>query len=195
VRRTLLFLVIVALVAAACGGEPRRAAGPGPQPTSPPGESPEPSPALSGAKCRGRGGGSASNIPDFEAVEVESEGGVERVTFRFRPRDPSATRPPSHFVRFVGELNIDAEGGRADVEGKAFVLVVFSAFGVDLSGEEPVQIYTGPTELRPRLSTIRELQQVGDFEATVSWGIGLSRRACFVLEAEADRLVLEFPAT
>lgn len=193
-RRVSALVIAVALVAVGCGREPRQSAGPGPRPT-PTTEVTDERPTLAGAKCRGRGGGSSSNVPDFEAVEVESEDGVERVTFRFRPRDPSVSRPPSHFVRFVPQLHTDAEGGPADVEGKAFVLVVFSAFGVDFSGEEVVQIYTGPTELKPELSTIRELEQIGDFEATVSWGIGLSHRACFVLEAEADRLVLEFPAS
>ncbi|MGH2724325.1 MAG: AMIN-like domain-containing (lipo)protein [Actinomycetota bacterium] len=194
-RRAAILVVAVGLVAAACGREPAQTGGPGPQPTSSPDAPAEPPPALPEAKCGGRGGGSASNVPDFESVAVESKGGVERVTFRFRPRDPSVTRPPSHFVRFVGGLNTDAEGVPANLEGKAFVLVVFSAFGVDLSGEEPVQIYTGPTELKPGLTTIREVEQLGDFEATISWGIGLSRRACFVVEARADRLVLEFPTT
>jgi hypothetical protein len=137
----------------------------------------------------------AENVPDFIGVGVKRTPKLERITFFFRPRDPAIDQAPSHFVRFVDTLNTDAEGAPADVEGEAFLLVVFSAFGVDLSGEEPVQIYKGPKELTPDLSTVVELEQVGDFEATISWGIGLSRRACYVLEAERDHLTLEFPRT
>jgi hypothetical protein len=119
---------------------------------------------------------------------------VDRVTFRFRPRDPGAAQPPSHYVKFADRLLTDAEGTPTDVEGEAFVLVVFSAFGVELSGEQPVPIYKGPKELRPGFGTVRELQQLGDFEATVTWGIGLSQEACFVIDARPDRLILEFPS-
>jgi hypothetical protein len=199
-RRMLVVLAAMSLATAACGGQP----GPSARPTSPSPTSPSPKPtgtkadeppALQGASCRKRGGGVAENVPDFIGVEIKTTPKMERVTFHFRPRDPGVRQPPSHFVRFVDTVNTDAEGVPADVEGEAFLLVVFSAFGVDLSGEEPVQIYTGPKELRPGLSTVRELEQVGDFEATVSWGIGLSRRACFGVEAEADHLTLEFPRT
>lgn len=187
-------LVVGALLAAACGRSPSPASSP-----APPEPSPKTTPAspasLPGASCKDRGGGVAENIPDFVKVDVESKGGVDRVTFRFRPRDPGVAGPPSHFVKFVDQLSTGEEGARADVEGEAFVLVVFSAFGVDLSGEEPVQIYTGPTELSPGFGTVRELEQLGDFEATVTWGIGLSRKACFVVDARPDRLVLEFPAS
>ncbi len=164
-----------------------------------PAESPPPTgdgeTELVGSSCQARGGGSAKNIPDFVGVDVDSGGGVERVTFRFRPRGP-AKRPPSHFIQFTKELTTGAEKPRpAKIEGEGFLQVVFSAFSVEISGEQPSPIYTGPTELRPGLSTVRELEQLGDFEATITWGIGLSRRACFLVDAGPDRLTLEFPSS
>lgn len=192
--RPLTVMALVAIVAAGCGPPPPPASRPSPERPSPKPTATKP-PSLPGASCRDRGGGSAGNIPDFVKVDVESRGGVERVTFRFRPRDPGVTRPPSHFVKFADTLTTGGEGAPAEVEGEAFVLVVFSAFGVDLSGEQPVQIYTGPTEFKPAFGTVRELEQLGDFEATVTWGIGLSGKACFVLDARPDRLILEFPSS
>ncbi|HEX2032301.1 MAG TPA: hypothetical protein VHL78_13060 [Actinomycetota bacterium] len=190
-------LVLGLLLAAACGGEAPPASRGSPAEPSPGEPTPtRASPAsLPGASCRGRGGGSPRNIPDFVNVDVERRAGVERVTFQFRPRDAGLSRPPSHFVKFAETLSTGGEGAPAEVEGQTFVVVVFSAFGVDLSGEQPVQIYTGPTELKPGFGTVLELEQLGDFEATVTWAIGLSRKACFVVDARPDRLVLEFPSS
>jgi len=185
-------LLAAAILTAACG---RSGTGPPAAETLPESSNGAGSPAeLAGASCRDRGGGSADTIPDFVSVDVESVGDVERVTFGFRPRDPSAKAPPSYSVRLTDELLGD-EAGTPEVDGEIYLVVVFSAFGVDLSGEEPVEIYTGPTELTPDLSTVVELEELGDFEATVTWAIGLSRRACYRLDASSDSLVLEFPST
>lgn len=118
---------------------------------------------------------------------------MDRVEFLFRPRS-KVSAPPSHYVRFTDEPLMEGEGDPAEVEGTAFVVVVFGAFGTDVSGPNPTQIYTGPSEFTPGFGTVREVEQLGDFEATVTWAIGLSRRACFRMEAEPDRLVVEFPS-
>jgi hypothetical protein len=190
--RRFLALGFGLVLAAGCAGEP-----PGTdRPQSPHATSTvddEPRPRLQGASCKGRGGGSAQNTPDFVGVDIESSRGVDRITFRFRP-NADVEAPPSHYVKFSDEVLTEGEGDRAEVEGRAFVVVVFGAFGVDLSGEQPVEIYTGPSEFTPEYDTVLEVEELGDFEATVTWAIGLARRACFRLEAEADRLVLEFPS-
>jgi hypothetical protein len=149
---------------------------------------------LSGASCKGRGGGNGRNIPDFVGIEVQSKDGIDRVTFRFRPA-AGVNQPPSHYVKFTEQLYTGKEGREANIAGEFYVHVVFGARGVEISGEEPVEIFTGPTELTPGFGTVREVDQIGDFESTITWGIGLSRRACFRMEAEPDRLVLEFPAS
>jgi hypothetical protein len=187
--------ILAALLAASCAQPQGPGGAPRPTPTSP---SPTASPTqteLAGASCDDRTQGSGRNLPDFVGVEVESEGGVDRVTFEFEPNQPNVDRPPYYVVRFQDELHTDPEGAPADIEGEAFVLVVFGALGVDLSGEEPVEIYMGPTEFTPGFGTVREVEQLGDFEATVSWGIGLSSRECFVVDAAADHLTLEFPSS
>lgn len=167
---------------------------PPPTPTTPE-ETASPTPTeLPGASCQDRTGGDARNLPDFVAVDVQSEGGVDRVTFEFEPNRPNVKRPPYHVMRFQDELHTDPEGAPADIEGEAFVLVVFGALGVDLSSEEPVEIYTGPREFRPGFGTVREVEQLGDFEATITWGIGLSVQECFVLDTGPDHLTLEFPS-
>jgi hypothetical protein len=191
--RGFLAVSVAAALVAGCAGAPSGSERPkSPKATTT--EDEEPRPKLQGASCKGRGGGSAQNTPDFVGVDVESGRGVDRVTFRFRP-SADIDAPPSHYVRFSDQVLIEEEGKPAHLEGRAFVVVVFGAFGVDLSGEEPVKVYTGPTEFTPGYDTVLEVEELGDFEATVTWAIGLARRTCFRLQAEADRLVLEFPSS
>jgi hypothetical protein len=181
---------ILLLLLAACGQEPQGGAPPPTPETPDQTESPTPT-ELPGASCDDRTGGDARNLPDFVEVEVESEDGVDRVTFEFEPNS-NVKQPPYHVVRFQDELHTDPEGAPADIEGEAFILVVFGALGVDLSGEEPQEIYTGPKEFTPGFGTVREVEELGDFEATITWGIGLSSEECFVLDAGPDHLTLEF---
>jgi hypothetical protein len=182
--------LLVVAVAAACRQEPTS------PPRASPTESPTPSPTpteLPGASCEERMAGNPENTPDFVAVDVDSGDGLDRVTFRFRKREGAPDVAPFHIVRFVDELTTDPQGAPAEVEGDAFVQIIFQAFGVDLSGEEPVEIYTGPKEFTPDFPTVVEVEELGDFEATISWGIGLSSRACFVVDATPTRITLEFP--
>jgi hypothetical protein len=189
-----LVLVVAGLVASACAQ--RQPVTPGATGSDSPAASPETeSPDdLPGASCKNVNAGNPSNFPDFVEVELESEGGVDRITFRFEPPAGAPDKPPWHFISFVDELITEGEGRPVDVEGEAFLLVSFQAIGVDLSGEQPVEVYTGPQEFTPRFGTLREAEELGDFEGQVSWGLGLARKACFVLEAEPDHLTLEFPS-
>ena len=191
-------LLALALLVSACADG---SGGADPTPTPTPTEAPSPTPTptatsddLADASCDDRQDGDPSNFPDFVEVSIESEGATEKVEFRFEPEgDPGDA--PQYFVGYTDQLVADGEGAPVDVEGEAFVSISFMARGVDLSGEEFEPIYTGPTEFAPGFSTVLEVEQTGDFEGLVSWGIGLSSRACFVVEARPDRIILEFPAS
>jgi hypothetical protein len=65
---------------------------------------------------------------------------------------------------------------------------------VDLSSEEPVEVYSGPKRFTPRFGTLKEAVHLGDFEGQVTWGLGLADRACFVLDAAPDHLTVELPS-
>jgi hypothetical protein len=184
--RRVAAIVFVLVLLGACR-ERERAPQTSPKPAGSPRE-------LPGASCEDQEGGNSEIFPDFVKVDLESEGGVDRVTFQFRQTDPDATDPPLHFVRYVDELVTDGEGAPVEVEGKAFVAVSFMAVGVDLSGETPIEVYTGPDDFTPAFPTVRELKKTGDFEGVVSWGIGLARKACVVVEATPGALTLEFPS-
>ncbi|HYZ97875.1 MAG TPA: hypothetical protein VE575_03925 [Acidimicrobiales bacterium] len=157
---------------------------------------PEPTPTprtLTEASCDEQRGGTEEALPDFVKVELESRRGVDAVTFRFRQSAPDAPDvPPAYIVQFVDQLVTDGEGAPVEVEGEAFLAVSFQAIGVDLVGEEPIDVYTGPKEFSPRFPVVRQLKQTGDFEGVVSWGIGLARRECVQITADGSRMTLEF---
>jgi hypothetical protein len=185
VRATATLLL---LLAAACRQGGGTGATPDPSPPAIPRE-------LPGASCDEQRGGTEEILPDFVKVELESEGGVDRIRFLFRPTAPDQPDvPPAYIVSYVDRLLTDGEGAPVDVEGEAFVSVSFQAIGVDLTQEMPVEVYTGPKEFTPRFPTVREVEQTGDFEAVVSWGIGLAREACVAVTAEGGSLTLEFPS-
>lgn len=186
-HRAAALMLAPVLLLAGCRGNQESTIPGGPSPAGKPTE-------LPGASCQDQEGGNSQIFPDFVSVDLNSEGGVDRITFRFRQTDPDATDPPLYFVRYVDELVTDGEGAPVTVAGNAFVSVSFMAVGVDLSGETPVEVYTGPNEFTPEFPTVRELKKTGDFEGVVSWGIGLSRKACVVIEATDSELVLEFPS-
>jgi hypothetical protein len=185
-RRLAALLIVPLLLLGGCRKAGERSAA-SPSPAGSPGQ-------LPGASCEDQEGGNSQIFPDFVSVDLKSEGGVDRVSFRFRQTDPEATDPPLYFVRYVDQLKTDGEGAPVEVEGKAFVSVSFMAVGFDLSGETPIAVYTGPNEFTPEFPTVRQLKKTGDFEGVVSWGIGLARKACVVVQATDSELVLEFPS-
>lgn len=186
--------VIAALLVAGCAQRDPTVAGQPPGESPVEAESPSASPEGPASTCEAVTSGNPSNLPRFTEVELESEDGVDRITFEFEPESSAPNRPPWHHISFVDELVTDGEGRPVEVEGEAFLLVSFQAIGVDLSGEEFVEVYTGPKEFTPGYGTLKEVKHLGDFEAQVSWGLGLADRTCFVLEARRDRITLEFPS-
>lgn len=192
--RSVTAAVATALLVAGCAQREPTVSGQQPAETPRETGSPTESPGGPASTCETVNGGNPSNLPRFTEVELESEDGVDRITFEFEPESSAPNRPPWHHISFVDELITDGEGRSVEVEGDAFVLVSFQAIGVDLSGEEPVEVYTGPKEFTPGYGTLKEAEHIGDFEAQVSWGLGLADRTCFVLEARRDRITLEFPS-
>lgn len=193
-RRLLVPLLALALLGAACGD----AAGPSDDPTTPTtAPSPEPTALgpLPGSSCEPQGGGSFDNVPDFVDVELEHADGIDRITFVLELSDPAATEPPSYNLQFVDELITDGEGAPVDVAGEEFLQVSFNAVGTRIEGETPEPVYTGPEEFVTDFTTLLEAEQLGDFENVITWGLGLSLRACPRITATTTSITVELPAT
>jgi hypothetical protein len=186
-------LLAVALLVSACAERRTEPAAP-PAPATD-GQAEDQGPGdLPGATCGTVNEGNPANLPDFIAVELGSGDGVDRITFRFKPQPDAPAKPPWHFIDFTEELVTEGEGRPVEVDGKAFVVVSFQAIGTDLSGEVPEPVYTGDQRFTPGFGTLQEAVMLGDFEAQVSWGLGLSEKACYRVDAGPDHLTVEFPS-
>jgi hypothetical protein len=68
-----------------------------------------------------------------------------------------------------------------------------SGLRIVFHGASGATSYTGSRDLTPGLPVLQEVEQLGDFEAVLSWGAGLSRASCLrVLELTGPtRLVVD----
>jgi hypothetical protein len=114
----------------------------------------------------------------LERVAVGRNEGYDRVVFQFR------NGLPGYRVEYVRPpLREDGSGNRVQVAGNAFVVVRMElASGFDVATGEGELVYTGPRRLSGAdagTSVVREVVRTGDFEAVLSWAVGLDDRVDF----------------
>ena len=139
------------------------------------------------------GEASGSETALLERVAIGRHEGYDRVVFQF------SNAVPGYRVEYVEPpLHEDGSGNVIEVGGSAFVVVRMEpASGFDLSVPEGELVYKGPRRLSgpdAGTSVIREVVRTGDFEAVLTWAVGLSDRVDFRvtrLESPA-RLVVDF---
>jgi hypothetical protein len=111
------------------------------------------------------------------------------VTFAFRSDAPGIdaeyVEPP---------ITEDASGRTVDVKGSAFLSIRMEpASGVDLSSGDPQETYAGPAQLEGT-GPIVEVRRTGDFEANLTWVIGLDSMRPYRVEV-ADSMVRVYVST
>lgn len=188
---------LFALLAAACGSdEPTSASSPAATAESSPTATPlEPI----GEADTDRKGTDDFPIGDTEValltdVRASAHEGFDRVVFTF-----DVEEAPTWRVEYAEEPVNDTSGEQVTVRGEATLVVGLApAAGVDLSGDEPEPTYTGSKRFTPSgTSAVVELALVEDFEANLSWIIGVDGRRPFAAEFLADpvRLVIDVMAS
>ena len=126
-------------------------------------------------------------------VDFAGEHCVEAVSFAFDL--PAGSQPGWDAGYASGPFTEDASGQPVTVDGEVFLRVVMqSASGVDLSGDEPRETYAGPKRLSPPGGgvMIKEVVEAGDFEATMTWIVGLDARHRYSIDLLDDHLVVSF---
>jgi hypothetical protein len=129
----------------------------------------------------------------LERIGVARHEGYDRVVFQFR------NHVPGYRVEYQdGPFAEDGSGNPVDVAGNAFVVVRMEpASGFDLSTGEGQVVYKGPRRISGAdagTSVVRELVRLGDFEAVLTWAIGLEEKVDFrvLTLANTARLVIDF---
>ena len=192
-------LVLLALVGGANllnrGGNPvpGPAAAVSPSPSTVPSPSPSPTatPAVAAtavpASCWTVTGGSSSSMADVTDVRVGTAAGYDRFVIQFDGPVPAFSISPQGSPAFMQ----DSSGQTLQLQGMSGVkVVVRGASGTDLNGR---QTFTGSTDLKPDYAVLKEAHQVGDFERTFSWGLGVTSPGCakITILSGPDRLVID----
>jgi hypothetical protein len=109
----------------------------------------------------------AQSAPTLVDVRAAGHPGFDRVVFEFRGA------VPEHRVRYVDQLVEDGSGKPVSVAGTADLEVVFQGANAHEADGTPS---VSPRRFSPNLTAVKEVAQIGDFEAVVSYGIGVDRR-------------------
>ena len=165
-------------------------------PSASPSAAPTPLPTASEAAnlgpftCRDASGGTGGQMPmQLTAVRVAHQAaGYDRIIFEFAA--PPGTTPylPSYTVARQSSATFvkDPSGLEVTLHGSDGLRIVFH-------GASGANSYSGSRDLTPALPVVQEVEQLGDFEAVLSWGAGLSRPSCIrTLELSGPtRLVID----
>ncbi len=200
IRTSVLVAFALAVVAAAsgCGGSSKQTAPPpaaGSTTATAPTTTTEGIDPLTGAGTSVVvGTTTAKDIALLERVAVGRHEGYDRVVFQFR-----GDGLPGYRVQYMEPpLREDGSGNLVTIAGQAFVVVRMEpASGFDLNTGEGVLVYKGPKRIEggsAGTSVVKEAVRTGDFEAVLTWAIGLEEKVDFrVTKADApSRLIVDF---
>jgi hypothetical protein len=129
----------------------------------------------------------------LQRIDTERHADHDRILFSFHGR----TAPNVRALRYVDAVTEDPSDRPVPLTGQAFVLLVFDGARLDTAAVEsdPAKAlrYAGPRRLTPRYPVLRELAVAGDFEAMLSFGVGLARPAGLGVRTQTDpaRVVLD----
>jgi hypothetical protein len=126
--------------------------------------------AASSSSTAAQTNASVVTLPELVDVRTAHHPGFDRITFEFKGARPTAN------VRFVSQLTEDGSGKPVHLAGGAAIEVVFhGANAHDEQGNPTVS----PRRFSPGLPMLKEVAQIGDFEAVVSYGLGVDHRTSF----------------
>ena len=114
-------------------------------------------------------------------VRVDSDTCTDRVIFSFRS---AGSEQPGYTVEYRPAAQAqteDASGRHIRIAGQAFLVVRFEpAATADLTSSKLQPTYTGPGKITSAgMRYVRQIVKTGDFEAVLTWVIGLSEQRPF----------------
>ena len=124
--------------------------------------------SLPAFTCASKSGGQQTARGTVYSIRAAHHPGYDRLVFGF----PTTNHLPSYRITMQRSSTFiqDASGRPVTLEGSAGLKVVFKNADV---------VRGVPSDLKPRLPEIREVKKIGEFERVVSYGVGLSRAACY----------------
>jgi len=126
--------------------------------------------AASSSSAASRSSAKVVTIPELVAVRTAHHPGFDRITFEFKGARPTAS------VGYVSQLTEDGSSKPVHLAGGAAIEVVFH--GANAHDEQGTPTVS-PRRFSPGLPILKEVAQIGDFEAVVSYGLGVDHRTSF----------------
>ncbi|HET9720351.1 MAG TPA: hypothetical protein VFP55_09765 [Solirubrobacteraceae bacterium] len=121
---------------------------------------------------------SAQTARRLVAVRASHRAGYDRVVFDF-----AGGLPTRRNVRYVGHLIADPLGRRIRIAGRAILEAsFFPATAQSATGHS-----TAPARVAFALPSLMSAVRAGDFEAVLSYGLGLARRTSFHVFTPSNR--------
>ena len=144
---------------------------------------------LGAFSCVDHGGGTDSgSAVQLTAVRVAHQTGYDRIVFEFAPQAGATAHIPAYTVSRQASAKFvkDPSGLPVTMRGSAGLRIVFH-------GASGATSYTGSRDQIVNLPVVQEVEQLGDFEAVLSWGAGMSQASCIrTLElSNPTRLVID----
>ena len=129
---------------------------------------------------------SGHGVAVLTAIRTGRHGSYERLTLQFTSSFGEAD------VGYVPVVHADPSDQVVPLQGSSFLRVVVHGAVAHWS-TTPITAYTGPSTLTPGYPTLKQVSVAGDFEAVLSFGIGLDRTAGFQVTRlqSPDRLVVD----
>jgi hypothetical protein len=186
-RRLFATVFVSVLVLAACGGDDNddvaaentttpTTVTADPTTTVPTEDTTAPCEPLEGGSTDATAAEGASAAAYLTDVQLTTGDCTDVVTFTF------ADSAPGYEIAYqAGPITQDGSGEPVDVAGSAFLVVRFSpAYGYNF--DTGTSTYTGPDHITsPGAFFVRDVAKTGDFEAVVSWVIGVDQQRPFVV--------------
>jgi hypothetical protein len=126
----------------------------------------------------------AQSAPTLTDVRAGRHTGFDRVVFEFRGA------VPEHRIGYVPQLVQDGSGKPVSVAGTADLEVVFHGANAHEDDGTPT---ISPRRFSTGLPAVKEIAQIGDFEAVVTYGFGVDRKRPIKVStlANPSRLVID----
>ena len=130
---------------------------------------------------------SGGQTPVLTTIRTGQHNGFDRLVLEFNGG------LPAYLVQYVAVVSNDPKGDAVHLNGTAFLHVVLTGATLDDAFQGGHRHYTGPKRVIINLPEIKEIATAGDFEAVLSFGIGVAQVEPFSVQTLAGppRLVID----
>jgi hypothetical protein len=129
---------------------------------------------------------SGHGVSVLKAIRTGRRGSYERLTLQFTSSFGEAK------IYYVPVVRADPSDKAVPLQGLSFLQIVVHGAVANWQGT-PIAPYNGPPTVTPGYLTLKQVSISGDFEAVLSFGVGLGRTAGFQVTRlqSPDRLVVD----